>query len=626
MHLNTIAMYNIPTKTQRKKFCEMLTANLGDLDHEALRGIEQNCTWTMCKGGETLFRAGDPGDSAFFLVSGRLRVVDAGPTDSTDRKLIGEVLPGQTVGEISVFSRDNRTATVVAARDSILVRVDAATLLKWFLVYPQGLVNLASLIVKRATSERLNSRSAEHVKSIVIVPLTARIDKRFIKERLEAAMPNPANSVVISEADVHRGTWGTNSELNADQSFEAVNLWLDDQESVHEYVIYITNATDSPWTRRCLRRADRIVLFADSMDNQEPSEFERRAVGPTAQRLLAPTFLVLNHPASTKLPSGTAKWLDRRPWVDEHIHIRDGEEAHVSRLLRMITGNATGLVLGSGGARGLSHVGVIRALSDSNIAVDRVGGTSIGAVIAACVANGWDAKEISQNVRHAFGQNPTDVFDISLPPLLSLYSGNKLRRLLSEFIAESTGIEDLWVNYFCISCDITDSSQSVHTKGPLLSSILASAALPGVFPPVKLNDGLHVDGAFMNALPVDVMANFNPRKIIAVDLSRQGKRVLDFDTVPTSLEFFINKFRRGAKLRYRVPTVVSSIIQSSLLASGAKIAAVRKSVDLLFTPDVQKFELMDWTSCSELIDLGYRHAIDVLSATSPGSVSVTPEG
>lgn len=120
-------------------------------------------------------------------------------------------------------------------------------------------------------------------------------------------------------------------------------------------------------------------------------------------------------------------------------------------MARLITGNAIGLVLGSGGARGLSQVGIFRALQEACIPVDRVGGTSIGAVMAACIGSDWNAEELDRNIRYAFGQDPTNLLDVNWLPLLSLFRGERLHRLLDQFFPEPRAIEDLWINYFCVA-------------------------------------------------------------------------------------------------------------------------------------------------------------------------------
>ena len=597
----------------------MFIADLGPLNEDMLKGLEQQCRWIMCEGGEVLFTEGDPGDSAFFLVSGRLRAFRVEP--SGKRHLLGDIKPAETVGEVAVLSDATRNATVVAARDSVLVRIEAEQLRKWFIDYPHLLLKIAKQVIKRATSASKKHRRDDHVTNIAIVPITPSADIAAFQAQVKEAIKPYGNALVLDCAaiDRFRDDLAVIGE-DTPQSYERLSSWLEEQEARHDFVIYIANRDGDPWTHCCLRRADRMVLLADPRDESAPSEFERTVVERTSKRLIANTFLAINHPAATSNPSGTAIWLGVRPWVSEPIHIRDGDASHMSRLIRLITGNAIGLVMGSGGARGLSQVGVFRALSEAGIPIDRVGGTSIGAVVGACVASGWTDEQLDLNARHSFGQDPTNISDMSLPPLISLYRGKRLYRLLDEFFRQPMGIEDLWINFFCVSCDISNNSQAVHTRGPLRRSICASLALPGVFPPVRLGDGLHVDGAFMNALPVDVMGSLGVNKIIAIDLGLQRKRTLNFDETPAPFEFFFDKFIRRNKRRYGVPTMVSAIIQSSLLASEAKDVQARIDADLLFNPEVHGFDIMAWASCGDLINIGYEHACKVLAVHAQTAV------
>lgn len=391
---------------------------------------------------------------------------------------------------------------------------------------------------------------------------------------------------------------------------------------MHDFVLYIDRRDEDAWTARCLRRADRVVLLADPRDDSAPSAFESSEIEATSHRLIANTLLAMLHPPDTVAPRGTAPWLAKRPWVSEAIHVRQGDAAHMSRLVRLVTGNAIGLVLGSGGARGLSQAGVFRAVCEAGIPIDRVGGTSIGAVMSACIASGWSADEVVRNVRQSFGQNPTNLRDMSLPPLISFFSGKRLYRLLDVYFAPPLAIEDLWINYFCVSCDISSNTQAIHTRGLLRHAICTSIALPGVFPPVRLGDGLHVDGAFMNALPVDVMGSLGVDKIIAIDLGNPHKRQLEFAQTPSPFEFFYNKYFRRKKRNYTVPSIAAAILQSALLASEAKDVRARIDTDLLFNPRVNKFGIMAWASCASLIDIGYQHARELLQS-HPQTASLT---
>src|SRR5690606_17188272 len=133
------------------------------------------------------------------------------------------------------------------------------------------------------------------------------------------------------------------------------------------------------WTERCLRQADRTVLVARAGSDPTPGEFERRL---SARSEL---HLVLLHPRDAARPQGTAAWLAERH-VRAHHHVRMGLESDARRVARILAGDAIGLVMGGGGARGFVHAGVFRAFEELGVAPDIIGGTSMGAVGAALAA------------------------------------------------------------------------------------------------------------------------------------------------------------------------------------------------------------------------------------------------
>ena len=603
-----------PSPHQRTALRDIFLTRFGALSDAALEALEAQCQWTLCEGGTVLFECGDPGDAAYFVVSGRLRAVSV--ADDGKRKVLGDIEAGETVGEVAVLSATSRSATVMAARDSVLVRVGADSLNAWFMQFPKLLLEVTRLILKRSERGQKKNRRDDHVTNIAFVCIGTQLDMHEFKARLSKAMAPYGKCLVLDRETVDQLTAapGMAGAIQTAEANSALALWLDAQEAAHDFVLYIDRRDAQAWTARCLRRADRVVLLADPRDDSAPSDFESSEIEATSQRLIANTFLAMLHPPETVAPRGTATWLGARPWVSEAIHVRQGDAAHMSRLVRMVTGNAIGLVLGSGGARGLSQAGIFRALCEAGIPIDRVGGTSIGAVMSAGIASDWSAEEVVRGTRESFGQNPTNLRDMSMPPLISFFSGKRLYRLLDAYFAPPLAIEDLWINYFCVSCDISSNTQAVHTRGPLRQAICASVALPGVFPPVRVGDGLHVDGAFMNALPVDIMGGLGVNKIIAIDLGNPHKRQLEFAETPAPFEFFYNKYFRRKKRKYAVPSLTAAILQSALLASEAKDVQARIDTDLLFNPQVRKFGIMEWTSCAALIDLGYQHARELLKS------------
>ena len=608
----------------REQLRVMLTRLLGPLAADAFEHLLAQFDWIEYDGGEQLFAQGDPPDAAYFLVAGRLRALRQ--ESSGQWRLLGDIRPGETVGEVAVLSESVRTASVIAARDSIVVRIAAACLREWFIAYPPLLLNTARLVINRANRGYSANRRDAQVSHIAVVALTPQVDLAHFRQHLQRALTVYGTTLMLdaSEVDAKLGVPGiANADKDSPHRYWKLSDWLAEQSERFTYVIYIADRDNDAWSQRCVRQADRLLLLADARDDCTPSSYERALAEPASQRLIANTFLALLHPAETRRPSDTRRWLQPRPWVSEPLHVRDDDDSHMARLARLLTGHAIGLVLGSGGARGLAHVGIYRALRERGIAVDRIGGTSIGAVLGACIASDWDADELERHSRSAFGQNPTTWRDLNWLPILSLFRGQRLRRLLNWSFPDEMAIEDLWLPFFCVSSDIAANREVVHTRGPLARCVRASAALPGVFPVVRLNDGLHVDGAFMNALPVDVMGRLGVAKIIAVDLGFQLRTELDFDEVPGSFAYLLDRFWRGKKRRYRVPTLVSIIIQSSLLASEAKDAQARRDADLLFSPDVRRFELINWAACDKLIAIGYQHAREVLAA-HPGTSALLP--
>src|SRR5262249_37174446 len=154
--------------------------------------------------------------------------------------------------------------------------------------------------------------------------------------------------------------------------------------------------------------------------------------------------LILLHPDGSRTPTNTRRWLDALR-VDNHHHLRLNRGADFARLARFVAGRALGLALGGGGARGWAHLGVIRALEEAGVPIDIVGGTSMGAIIAAQCALGWDAETLLEQNRTFAMAN---IYDLTVP-LLSLTSGRRKAKLIDRFLGQ-TEIEDLWLPFFCV--------------------------------------------------------------------------------------------------------------------------------------------------------------------------------
>ena len=194
--------------------------------------------------------------------------------------------------------------------------------------------------------------------------------------------------------------------------------WLEDLEASHDFVLYEADAGATPWTRRCLRAGRpgshrgraRTMIPGPGPIEKEWLQAERRLHG-------RPQTLVLIHPDGTTLPSGTKAWLAARRLAG-HQHLRWDRDADFARLARIVSRRSVGLVLGGGGARGMAHLGVLRALEERGIPVDMVGGTSIGAIVGGAVAMGLNADELELLCRETF-QKHNPFSDVTRPGRLA---------------------------------------------------------------------------------------------------------------------------------------------------------------------------------------------------------------
>jgi len=176
-----------------------------------------------------------------------------------------------------------------------------------------------------------------------------------------------------------------------------------------------------------------------------------------------------------------------------------------------------GLALGAGGARGLAHIGVLKALEQKNICIDYITGTSIGALVGGLYALTKDIVLIES----LFYRSQTKEFveSFSDPSLTSgLIKGDKVLNLFSEYIKEETLIEDTQIPFATITTDLRSGERVVLKSGSLKQAIRASISLPVIFSPVEYENYLLVDGGLVEPVPIQAVKEMGAQKIIGVNL------------------------------------------------------------------------------------------------------------
>jgi len=501
--------------------------------------------------------------------------------------LFAEIGRGEVVGEMALLTGAPRSATVVAVRDSLLVRLSRAAFERVVERCPRVMLLVTRRLVERLQRTTHAPRAKATLATIALVPLHPSIDVVEIGNSLAAVLASAGSATLVTRAAAERqGTSGA---------------WLDALERDYRYVLLAGDAADHLWTERAMRQAD-CVLFV--VPGDRPPDEAAVAAAARHRQAKALRELLLLHPAPYAAPRGTARWLDAvEPLA--HYHVRMGVEDDLARVARMLTGRGVGLALGGGGARGFAHIGVIEALGAAGVPVDAIGGTSMGAVIAAQYAAGATPGEMRDiNRRHWVRQNPLK--DKTLP-VVALLTGRRLERMITAMFGDIQ-IEDLWMPFFCVSADLTQAEMRVHTRGSLGRAVRASMSLPGMAIPVHESGSMLVDGGLMNNVPADILRAMCG-KVVAVDVSPAKDLAIASPYPPAASGWRLLWGRKKSHL----PSIGAILMRAVLLSSTRHQAAIARDVDLFLHPRVERFGMFEWAALDDIAEAGRACAREALA-------------
>ena len=561
------------------------------IDPAVIAALSPGLDLIRLRAGETLMRAGDSGDCMYVVVSGRLHAW--APAPEGEDRFIGTIGSGECVGEMALLAREPRSTTVRAARDTELVQVSAAAFRRLAAEHPDALMRITAIIVARLRRLITAPGPASPLQTLALLPLGTGVPLSAVADQLTRAL----------------GAHGRALRLDAAVASDllASGTTLEHQEASHRFVVYEADHAVTPWTERCVREADRILLIAQATSSTELGEMDEliRRIRTVEGKPLADRDLVLLHERRDRAPVDTEQWLTKRDVV-RHYHICLDHGPDLERLARMLSGTPIGLVLGGGGARGFAHIGVIRALAEAGIPVDVVCGVSMGAILAAHCAMGFDYEAILRMARKDIAQNKFKR-DVTVP-VVSLNSGRRFRSALRSFYGE-TRIEDLWLNYFAVSCNLSRGEVVTHQRGSLWRAVNASNAIPGVLPPALQRGDLLVDGGIVNNLPGDILRGLWGGPLVVVNVSPSTELTVDasWDEMPSPWKVLWHRISPFHK-RLSVPAISSVMIRTLMVGSRRKAEDVKAIADCYLQPPLDHFRMDDYLKIDEIVDVGYQHA------------------
>lgn len=607
-------------RLRRTHLAPLLHDWFGVRDAPDVAGLEADLEWVELASGETLFTQGDPGVGVYLVVSGRLRLERtrpagaAGQQEPAASRVVGEVAPGESTGETSMLLGSGRTATARALRDTRLVRVPLQVAER----HAPFMTRLARVVADRSQRREDGRGRGRPPRTFALLGLTDDAPLAEVAAGIVDGLAEQGGAEIVDRRAIQRAFDLPDVADAARGEAAALVLgdWLDRQERAHAHLLYVTDDRWTPWSERCVRQADRVVLVADTASQGTPEQVAKRV------RALAPDTpieLLLLRPDEVATPSGTAAWLDR-VGPHAHHHVRLGDPGELRRAARRIAGKGRILVLSGGGARGYVHIGLLAAIEAAGVEVDAVAGTSMGALVGGAYAMSRSAGFAEASARR-FG-DPKRIVDRTLP-IVSIARSRGLSELLREMFGDAL-IEDVATPFFCVASNLSRAEPWLLDRGPLWRAIRGSSAIPGVFSPIVDDGDLIVDGGVMNNFPVDLARErFGDGPLIASNAygrERGGQRYAFPDEL-SGWSVLAQRLLPRSRRTLTVPSILSTLTKATGLNSHFLMERLGQGADLLVRYPTDGVGSLEFDRVDELIEMGRTHADAALASWAPAPVS-----
>lgn len=621
--------------------------------------------WISIKSGGKLLQEGTTANAIYFVLNGRVRAYH-------DKKLIGDFGHGSTIGELETMGSEPYNATVVAVRDTELSRFPRTLVECLARQYPSVTFEMSRMVVQamRARNSVMNNEVANFsdFKTLAILPTATTIPVEDFALNLSISFRALGREVKVLTSSVVLRYLGK----YAFHKLGSLKLraYLADLEDRYDILLYVADGlSTSQWSRACVDQADCVLLLADGEAQPTFSDVERMVVrSPTRSR----AHLVLLHNEKFVKHGSTAKWLRHRPWISAHHHIRmdfrrqdtmggqveDGSNPNqpnrvqkkfkqiktkvqdeikflqdrkflhrvadvpliettnrlqykndFDRLARVLAGEAIGLVLGGGGARGLSHIGILQALEECGVPIDMIGGTSIGALMGGLYAQDYDIMPLLRKSKQ-FSVRVSSFWRLLLDltyPMTAWTTGHAFNRAVWKCLGDSR-IEDFWVKYFTNTTNLTLSRMMVHQRGYAWRYIRASMSLAGLLPPIEEKGQMLLDGGYVDNLPVFEMKKMGARYVIAVDVGAVDDTTpLNYGDTLSGVWALINKYN-PLSTRPNVPNIAEIQQRLTYVSSVKALEEAKKAEGVLYLrPPIDNYATLDFAKFDEIREAGFKY-------------------
>ncbi|MBI4051061.1 MAG: patatin-like phospholipase family protein [Elusimicrobia bacterium] len=638
-----------------------------DLSPEDLEKLALKLEPLSLPKGATLFSQGDPGDTFYLITSGQLKVWTRKGQEDLLTATLG---PGDTLGEMSLFTGEPRTSTVRLETTCEFLTLNKKDFEQVITQYPHILVHVSRLLSKRlylAAQSRGEESKTWNPQVLVLLSSVGGQDRVLFSILFALALleqtrrrvlvleltpqtgqvakalglkPVLTSETMLREQDLRDPALVRNIGLEhpsglglicmspqvlSGRLFRGIFLFMNMLRESHDFVLICLDENIGDVERSVIAEADHCVLLGcdGKAEELEKLETSLREILPES-RNVSRVHLVSSGSASLLGLQGARTLI---PWPEGFVaeFERTGSpfsalqrypktQKAVDRLARSLGGLRIGIAMGAGAALGYTLVGILKVLEREHVYADMIAGTSMGAVVGGFYAMGMDPKEIEKEalkIDRAWVYE-TIFWDLAIPRS-GFLGGVTLLRFLRRYFGDKE-FQDLEIPLACVAADIATGEEVILKEGKVAEAVRASCGIPVIFQPLHHQGRYLVDGGIIDPIPARVVSQMGADVILAVNLTlpageRRGPRR-----------------RRSEGIRAALPQILRGpnmweILFRTIYTMQYEIARNRLNVGhVLLQPDLRGFSWTDFHRAKELIETGERaceESLDKLKAHMP---------
>ena len=632
--------------------------------------IQRSSRLVGYKRGDIVYEEGTKPEAFYIIISGRFRLFTKSHSREAETTLL-YFYRGEHFGETSLLTGNVHSASVEAKTDAVVLKINAESFHKLLHQIPSLALQLSRSLGRHLTREELGrghqqreiriaafyyaaategmSRflfdfikelQSETKQKILLLDLSSlnqrNIPPEFFRGKLngfDLKQMDPSRESVVQQAICH-------AESGFDYLPLVVNAALDEEESKfvslltyltyrYEYLVICLPDRNTPVAVKALSYSDRVYLWAENR-----ADFFAFASKKVTE--LGRDFGFTRNEIKIIMPAqeGKVQALDGKETPQEMqlfsmLPSLQSQRYRYEKTLKFMakewSERLVGLVLGSGAAYGLSHIGVLRVLEQERIPVDIIAGSSIGALIGALWAAGYDSFELEKIVRSL---DKKSVFlkllgfqDISAIHH-GFFKGDQIKRFLSSYLKDMT-FQDLKIPVKMVATDLLTSEEVVLESGNVIHAIRASISIPGFLRPYPHKGSYLIDGGIVDPLPVKILSDMGVRKIIAVNVLPAPKDLIERNEIRR--KSFHQSFQNQGRWRQmflkmkdrfqrRYTANIFNVLMNSIMFTEFEIARMAGSeADIFIHAAVPDAHWIEFFSADKFIDEGIKKTKEQLA-------------